>query len=448
MHHSTCSDHFTTPCGARHNRRVSIGTPEHQVWSGHLDGTSGYRRLIIALMAGGLANFSLMYFVQPLLPLLAEHYNVTPAESAQALSITTATIIGGLVLAGPLADRVGRVTVMRWSLVGSGVLGLLSALAPSWPALLALRALAGLSLAGFPVAALAYLREEVHPGSHARANASYIVGTGIGGAAGRLLPGPLAALGGWPLAATVVSLVTLLAGLALWLLLPDARGFQARPVALRDVLLGTLRAPADPVIALLCLTGFACMGAFVGVYNAIAFRLQAPPYQLGHAATVVYLAYPVGLAAPPLARRLANRIGRGRAAAVGAVLIAASVLVISLPSLIAVVSGLGLITFAFLGTHSLLSGWVVDRAKRRSTGTAQASSAYLLIYYLGSAMAGAVATWLWQTGGWGGVELLGLGLAGIGAAVALAAYRLDDSRDLREKPNARWFDEADPSLGG
>ncbi len=392
-------------------------------------GTRTYRRIVVALMAGGLANFSLMYFVQPLLPMLAAHYGVTPAESAHALSVTTLTIIAGLVATGPLADRVGRVTVMRWSLLASGFLGLACALAPTWGSLVVARGLLGLTLAGLPGAALPYLREEVDAASHPRANAAYIAGTAVGGAAGRLLPGPLATLGGWPLAATVVSLLTLGAGVLLVVLLPESRGFRPRPVRVRQALLGTLAAPADRVVALLCLAGFASMGTFVGIYNAVAFRLQAPPFLLGAAASLVYLAYPVGIASPMLARALADRVGRGRATALGIGLLFASVTLLSLSTLPAVVAGLGLITFAFLGIHSLLSGWVVDRAKRRGRGTAQASSAYLGTYYLGSTLAGALATWLWQTGGWAGVAELGYCLAALGLLAVLAATRADQGAE-------------------
>lgn len=394
-------------------------------WRGHTLGTPGYQRIVVALAAGGLANFALMYFVQPLLPMLASHYGVSAAESAHALSVTTLTMIVGVLAAGPLADRFGRVAVMRWSLIASGVLGLLCAAAPSWAMLVTLRGLLGLSLAGFPGAALAYLREEIASGSHGRANATYIAGTAVGGAVGRLLPIPLAALGGWPLAAGLFSVLTMAAGVLLASLLPATGGFSRRPLQLRRVLFGTLAATRDPVVALICIAGFAAMGSFVGTYNAVAFELQAPPYALGTAAALVYLAYPIGIAGPGLAQWLSGRIGRGPATTAGAGLLVAGVVVISLPSLAAVVAGLGLITFAFLGMHALLSGWVVDRAHRRGRGTAQASGAYLGTYYLGSTLAGAVATWLWQAGGWTGVAWLGISLAAWSAVIVWVAHRTD-----------------------
>jgi YNFM family putative membrane transporter len=380
---------------------------------------------VLGLMAGGLANFSLMYYVQPLLPLLARHYRVSTADSAHALSATTLTMAFGLLLMGPLADRIGRVRLMRWSLLTSGVIGIVSALIPSWDGLVIVRALLGLSLAGFPVAALAYLREEVLAADHLRTNAAYIAGTALGGAVGRLLPGPLAELGGWPLASLVMSGITLSAGLALVVLLPPSRRFEPHRPSTREVLLGVISAPRDPVVALLCVAAFVANGTFVGVYNAIGFRLQAPPFSLGVSASLLYLAYPIGIAAPGIARRLADRTGRGVAAVITFAALGVAVVAISLPSLVAMFIGLGAVTFVFLGLHSLLSGWVVDRARRRGRGTAQASGAYLLAFYTGSTLAGALATSLWAGTGWLGVELMGLVLCAIGVGVAALANSSD-----------------------
>jgi YNFM family putative membrane transporter len=178
------------------------------------------------------------------------------------------------------------------------------------------------------------------------------------------------------------------------------------------------------------------MGAFVGVYNAIGFRLAAPPLLLGGAAALVYLVHPVAITAPGIIRRLSDRIGRGWATVAAVALMALGVAVVSLPSLVAIVIGLGLLTFAFLGAHSLLSGWVVDRARRTGLGTAQASSAYLVTYYLGSTMAGALATWQWQSGGWAGVATLCLALTAAALVVAAAATRADRNPKVADDEDA------------
>ena len=52
--------------------------------------------------------------------LSAEHVRAQlTADSAHALSATTLTMAFGLLLMGPLADRIGRVQLMRWSLLTS-----------------------------------------------------------------------------------------------------------------------------------------------------------------------------------------------------------------------------------------------------------------------------------------------------------------------------------------
>jgi YNFM family putative membrane transporter len=95
-----------------------------------------------------------------------------------------------------------------------------------------------------------------------------------------------------------------------------------------------------------------------------------------------------------------------------------------------------MLTFAFLGAHSLLSGWVVDRARRAGIGTAQASSAYLSTYYLGSTVAGALATWQWQAGGWPGVETLSLVLIGAALVVTGLATAADRNPKVADDEDA------------
>ena len=46
--------------------------------AGHLPGTAGYRRVMVALFAAGMATFVLLYDTQALLPELATRFSVTP----------------------------------------------------------------------------------------------------------------------------------------------------------------------------------------------------------------------------------------------------------------------------------------------------------------------------------------------------------------------------------
>lgn len=51
---------------------MSVSRPEE----GFAAGSSGYRRVLAVLALGGLANFALIYFVQPLLPEFARVFGV------------------------------------------------------------------------------------------------------------------------------------------------------------------------------------------------------------------------------------------------------------------------------------------------------------------------------------------------------------------------------------
>lgn len=407
-------------------------TPAGPRADGLVPGTNGYRRVLAGVMFGGLANFALLYYVQPLLPELAERYGVSPSQSAGALSVSTLALAVGLLAVGPLADRFGRITVMRWSLLVSGLVGIASGFAPTWETLMVLRAVDGVALAGLPAVALAYIREEIHTDHHSRANAAYITGTALGGAVGRLLPGPLALIGGWPLATASMGVLTLAAAVVVWTVLPpSASAARDVPGGMRRAF-GTLLALRDPVIALLCAAGFALMGVFVGIYNAVAFRLTEAPLNLGDSVVLVYAAYLIGVPAPLAMGRLSRRFGRGATIGTGVAVLASGIGLLAMPTLPTVVVGLGCVTFAFLGTHSLFSGWSVERAHRRRVSTASAASAYLLAYYLGSAVVGVVAVRLWQAFGWGGVTLAALSLASVVACAAATATVLD--RRARRRP--------------
>ncbi|HEY4570368.1 MAG TPA: MFS transporter, partial [Kribbella sp.] len=148
--------------------------------TGYRPGDPAYRRLSIALFAAGLATFALLYSTQPLLPELVDAFHVSPSQSALSVSFATLGLGLALLLAGPASEVIGRTTLMRWSVAATSGFALLSAFAPTWHTLLALRGLQGIAMAGLPAVAMAYLREEVHQDSHARASGLYIAGTAVG----------------------------------------------------------------------------------------------------------------------------------------------------------------------------------------------------------------------------------------------------------------------------
>lgn len=370
--------------------------------TGYLPGDPEYRRLSVALFAAGLATFALLYSTQPLLPQLVDAFHVSPSQSAFSVSFATFGLGLALLLAGPASEVLGRTNLMRWSVAATSLFALLSAFAPTWHTLLALRGLQGIAMAGLPAVAMAYLREEVHQDSHARASGLYIAGTAVGGMAGRLIAGGLSDVGGWRFATGGIALVGVLCAAVVWLLLPASRNFRPSPARRKDLFSG--RVFRDP--ALLALYGIAAtgVGAFVAVYNGAVFRLSGSPYELSAgAAGLVFCVYLLGSAGSATAGTLADRYGRRAVVPIGCLITLAGVAITLAAPLPLIVLGLAVMTAGFFAVHGVASGWVPARAHASGVGTGQASSMYLFSFYLGSSVFGGLAGTAWSRAQWSGV---------------------------------------------
>ena len=97
-------------------------------------GTPAYRRLTLAMLLAGLATFSLLYSVQPLLPLFARDFELSAEGASLAVSMATGPLAVAILFAGLLSDRVGRRPLMVGGMFLAAGLTLATAVAPGWPA--------------------------------------------------------------------------------------------------------------------------------------------------------------------------------------------------------------------------------------------------------------------------------------------------------------------------
>ena len=385
----------------------------------HLD-DSGYRRIIAALFAAGVATFALIYSTQALLPEFPRAFSVSAAQSTLSVSLTTIGLGAALLVAGPLSEVIGRTRLIHLSLAASVAVGVACALAPTWEVLLGLRLLQGVTLAGLPAVATAYLREELHPGTHARAAGVYIGGTAIGGMTGRLVTGPIADVAGWRWALAAIAGVGLVCAVVVALLLPASRNFVPAPAHVGTILVMARRALGDRALLALYAIGACSVGAFVAVFNALGFRLTSAPFDLGlGAAGLVFLVYPIGTVGSMVAGRLADRFSRRAVVPVGS-LIALTGLLLTLTGFLPVlVAGVAVLTAGFFAVHGVASGWVPTRAHAGGVAAGQAASLYLFAYYLGSSVFGSLTGQAWSLAAWPGVVLLAGGLIVVTGLLAL-----------------------------
>ncbi|MGH8261752.1 MAG: MFS transporter, partial [Steroidobacteraceae bacterium] len=364
-------------------------------------GTRAFRRINLALFAAGSATFGLLYCVQPLLPQFTREYGVSAAASALSLSLTTAVLAIGMLVAGALSEAWGRKPIMLGSILMSSLLVLASALMSDWTSLLVSRALLGLALSGLPAVAMTYLAEEVDAASIGLGMGLYIGGNAIGGLAGRVITGVLSDFVNWRIGVIVVAAIGFACALSFWRLLPPSRHFVARPLSWRALGARLTVISRDPGLPWLFAEGSLLLGAFVTVYNFIGYRLLAPPYDLSQAAVgAIFAIYLVGTVSSPWVGHLSGRLGRRKVLWTMLALVLIGTALTVLASLWAILLGVAVLTFGFFGGHSVVSSWV---GRRAGPAKAYASSLYLFCYYAGSSIAGTCGGLFYASHGWNGV---------------------------------------------
>ncbi len=383
-------------------------------------GTPAYRRANLAMFVGGFATFAMLYGTQPILPLLRDVFGVSAAAASLTVSAGTAALALLLIPASVLSDRLGRLWVMKGSLALAAVVALASAFVTGFDQLLVLRALLGAALAGLPAAAMAYLGEEVAPQAQGRAMGLYIAGNALGGMSGRFLSALFTEWGSWRIALAMLGVLGCIAAVLFWRSLPPSRHFRPRPARLGRIWHDARAIAADAGMPWLFLTAFLLMGAFVGLYNYLGFRLMDAPFGLGQTTIgAIFGLYLVGTWASAWGGQLADRHGRRNILWLMVAVMAAGLALTLAPTLTPIIAGVAVFTFGFFAAHSVASGWVGRRARERR---ALAAALYLCSYYLGASIIGTLSGMAWEGWRWSGVAAI-LG-ACVATTLAFAASRL------------------------
>lgn len=382
---------------------------------GHHPGSRGYARILVALLAAGVATFAQLYSPQGILPIIAREFAVTPAQAGLMISVATLGVVVGLLPWSFVADRVGRVRAMTLSLVAAGVFAVILPFAPTFGLLLAVRLLEGAALAGLPAIAIAYLHEEVSARFTAVAAGTYISGTTIGGLLGRLLAVPVTETVDWRWGLGSVAIVSIVSATVFIVVAPEPRGF------IRTTSRGFWRGVGSLLgrsrLLALFAQGFLLMGAFVSVYNYLGFRLEAPPFALAPVLTsLLFLAYLSGTWSSRRIGLVVTRHGRRAALLSGIAAMATGVLLTLSPALPVIVIGLVILTAGFFAAHSVAAEWV---GREALTGRAQASSLYNIGYYAGSSALGWLGGLAFGVASWAGTVAVVALLCGTSACIAL-----------------------------
>ncbi len=387
-----------------------------------MNGGDGAR--LAALYAGTVAVYADQYVTQPVLPLLSREFGVSPATAGLTISAVVLAIALGSGFYGPLSDTVGRKRVM----VGASTLLVLPTLAcaaaPSFGALVALRAAQGLLIPGMTAVAVAYVGDAFDPGRMRAVVGGYIGATVAGGLLGRVLSGWVAARAGWRAAFVVFSATTLLGAGAMAVALPGRAGAAAADWA--GAYRGMLRHLREPRLLGGFLVGAALFFGFLGVFTYLPYRLTAPPFALSTGrVSSVYLVYVAGVVVSPLAGKLSVAFGQVRLMQAGLAVAALGALLTLAEGLPVIVLALVVLCAGMFTGQAVAPSYVNQEAAEAKGG---ASALYLAFYYLGATLGSVLPGLAWQAWGWPGV------VASTVAAFALGAAAITF---LSRRPGAR-----------
>lgn len=358
------------------------------------------------MLAAGLAIFATLYATQALLPVLTEDLGISPTTAALTVSAATGALAFCVVPASILSERFGRGPILIGSALAATGLGLILPFAPDAGWLIALRLLQGIAVAGVPAVAMTWLAEELHPNDLGRAMGLYISGTTVGGLLGRLVPAGLLEITDWRVALFCTSAAALAGAIIMTVLLPRQRRFAPKKITPRAELTALVGHWRNLNLAGLFIIAFVGMGVFVSVYNFVGFRMidafGLSPGLVG----LVFVMYLSGTWSSARAGALSEKFGRGNVMLTGAALMFVGVWAIAAPWLWLTLVGLLVFTASFFAMHSTASSWIGVVATH---DRAEASSMYLMCYYLGSSIIGGAA----------GIVFTGLPWVGFIAVAAL-----------------------------
>ena len=159
--------------------------------------------------------------------------------------------------------------------------------------------------------------------------------------------------------------------------------------------------------------GFCILFAFIGTFTYVNFVLVRPPFSVDAMTLgIIYFVFLPAIATTPLAGRAVKRFGT-RATFWGSLAVAALGLPLMLsPSLAAVLAGMVLVGVGTFFAQATATGFV-GRAATSDRGSA--SGLYLAFYFFGGLMGAALLGQLFDRFGWGAC------VAGIGLSLLIAA---------------------------
>lgn len=371
-------------------------------------------RTLLFAVAGGAAVGNL-YWAQPLLDDIASSLGTSAAVAGLLVTLTQVGYALGILLVVPLGDVLDRRRLIPGVLVASAVALLFAAVAPSFAVLLVALALVGLTtVAGQLLIPLA--GDLADPSSRGRVVGTIASGVLTGILVSRTVSGLVADAFGWRAIYVVAAVAALLFAVLLRRAIPelDRRDRVRYPTLIASVFRAVA---AHRAVRVTLVISSAMFAVFTMFWTALTFLLSAEPF--GYSTSAIGLVGLAGLAGAVAAQRVGRLHDRGvsvpvTGAAIAVVLVSLVVAGVGARSIVVVLVAVVLLDVGVQATNVLNQTrlFAIDPAARSRLNTA-----FVTANFIGGAIGSALASVLWNAGGWTAVTVGGAVLVGFALTV-------------------------------
>jgi MFS family permease len=209
-------------------------------------------RLLAVLALINFVNFADRQVLNPLVPLLRAHFNVTDTQLGSLQWVLLVVLALASIPSGYLADRFNEPKIIACGVLFWSLAAIASGLAPTFAFLFVARGMVGIGEAAYAPAAQSLISDSFSRENRALAQSIFASGMILGGVAGLALGGIMGERHGWQRAFLIVGILGLLPGLSALKLKEPSRRPRSEVVPVAQL----LRVPAfvAMIVAGICIT--------------------------------------------------------------------------------------------------------------------------------------------------------------------------------------------------
>lgn len=280
-------------------------------------------QLLAVLALVNFVNFADRQVLNPLVPLLRQHFNLSDAQLGSLQWVLLVVLALASVPSGYLADRFNEPKIICFGVLFWSLAAIASGLAPNFAFLFIARGLVGIGEAAYAPAAQSLISDSFSRENRATAQSIFAAGMILGGVAGLALGGIMGERHGWQHAFFVVGILGIVPGLTALKLKEPLRRPRSEVVPIGQL----VRVPAfvAMIVSGVCITFSSVSFVTWGIDYARTYKEFTTKEASLSLAVIALLSSVLGaLSAGFFADRLQKRVSYGRVLVIALAFLAAA----------------------------------------------------------------------------------------------------------------------------